>query len=84
MPAPKTRRGYSVAKWPATIAAQHAPEILNEKLAEQFGVDSVAYLPVENLRAVSGPDICAACFDGNYPVPVSGDEVSAIQVDRRG
>jgi len=66
------------------IAAQHEPEVLNAKLAEQFGVDSVAYLPVENLRAVSGKEICSACFDGNYPVPVSGDEVSAIQVDRRG
>jgi amidophosphoribosyltransferase len=66
------------------VAAQYPPEELTSALAERFAVDSVTYLPVDNLRAVAGDDICAACFDGHYPVDVSGDEMQAIQVDRRG
>ncbi len=51
------------------IAANYSVEEIEEKL----GVDSLAYLSLENLRsAVGGRDreLCDACLTGNYPVPV--------------
>ncbi|MEW6667358.1 MAG: amidophosphoribosyltransferase [Thermodesulfobacteriota bacterium] len=51
------------------IAAQKSvPEI-----RDFIGLDSLGYLSMENLvRATHIPktDLCFACFDGNYPVPV--------------
>ncbi len=47
-----------------------------EEIAEQIGVDSLAYISIEGLyRAVgnverndANPQFCDACFSGNYPV----------------
>ena len=39
------------------------------------GADSLAYLSLEGLVAATGESkrsLCAACFDGAYPVPVPG------------
>ncbi|MGM0706422.1 MAG: amidophosphoribosyltransferase, partial [Bacteroidota bacterium] len=51
-----------------------------EEIGEWLGVDSLAYLSVEGMkRAVYGANsnntqgYCAACFTGNYPVPVNMD-----------
>lgn len=62
------------------VAARLAPE----QWAEAFGVDSVTFLSLEGLRAAMGRPTCMACFDGDYAVPVSEDEIAAIVADRRG
>ena len=62
------------------VAARLTPE----EWPAAFGVDSVTFLSLEGLREVMGRPICMACFDGDYVVPVSADEVSAIVSDRRG
>lgn len=44
-----------------------------EKIAEQIGVDSLAYLSWEGMLKATGEDpnsFCSACFTGDYPVPV--------------
>jgi amidophosphoribosyltransferase len=50
------------------IAATHSVE----EIARYIGVDSLAYLSMENLRASGGypsSHYCTACFDGSYAVP---------------
>lgn len=42
-------------------------------IAEQIGVDSLAYLSHEGMLQATRQDVenfCSACFNGNYPVPV--------------
>lgn len=56
---------------------------LEERLADQFGADSVTFLSEEGLVAVAGSSICAACFTGRYPVEVRDDEQLNILRDRR-
>lgn len=52
------------------IACKHS---INE-IADIIGVDSLGYLPVENLSEMIGNDFyCSACFDGNYPTTVPKD-----------
>ena len=45
-----------------------------KELADKIGVDSLAFLSIDDLPAVT-PDLkitrCDACFTGNYPVPVA-------------
>ena len=52
------------------IACRHTiPEI-----AKIIGVDTLGYLPVDELPGLCGSaDICSACFDGSYPTPVPAD-----------
>ena len=52
------------------IACRHTvPEI-----AEQIGVDSLGFLPVESLGELAGSTgICSACFDGRYPTRTPSD-----------
>ena len=41
------------------------------EICSQIGADSLAYLPLDALRGITGTDdYCAACFDGKYPAPV--------------
>jgi amidophosphoribosyltransferase len=54
------------------------------ELARYFGVDSMTYLSLEGLAEVSGTEICSACFDGDYVVPVSEAERREIESSRRG
>lgn len=61
-----------------------AARIPEKDWARTFGVDSVTFLSVEGLRASARTPACMACFDGNYPIPVSPDEAAAIVADRRG
>ncbi len=65
----------------AELVAARVPEA---EWAKTFGVDSVTFLSVEGLRQTTRTPACMACFDGNYPIPVSTDEVAAIVADRRG
>ncbi|MFT4976036.1 MAG: amidophosphoribosyltransferase [Myxococcota bacterium] len=66
------------------IAAPWSPEDSDRAAAEYLGVDSVTFLSHEGLSAVFGEKICAACFTGDYIVPVSEDERAAIRSERRG
>lgn len=41
-------------------------------IIDELGVDSLEYLSVGDMKeAVASDDICSACADGNYPVPVA-------------
>jgi amidophosphoribosyltransferase len=44
------------------------------EIRQKLGVDSIKFMSMEQLKScVSKPaDYCYACFDGNYPLPVSG------------
>ncbi len=44
-----------------------------EEIRDFIGLDSLGYLDINNLvRATDIPteELCLACFDGNYPVPI--------------
>nr|MCR5337949.1 amidophosphoribosyltransferase [Lachnospiraceae bacterium] len=46
------------------IAQGHTPE----QIAQMIGADSVAFLTVEQAKALAGGrGVCTACFDGEYP-----------------
>jgi amidophosphoribosyltransferase len=58
-------------------------DTLEREAAAALEVESLTYLPVDAMnRVFSGPR-CAACFDGNYPQPVEGDQRASIVEDRR-
>jgi amidophosphoribosyltransferase len=57
------------------IAAQQSVE----QIRQYIGADSLAYLSLEGLfgaMKTSGEKFCAACFDGKYPTPLHGMDVS--------
>ena len=54
-----------------------------DELAAHLEADSLTYLDEAGLAAVFGPDICAACFTGRYPVKVTAQERADIMSDRR-
>jgi amidophosphoribosyltransferase len=49
-----------------------------EEIRRHLTADSLRYLTVEGLRACVGDDgrFCMACFDGNYPVPITERKVA--------
>lgn len=52
------------------IACHHSVE----EIARMIGVDSLGYLPLENLRYLCGGEgYCSACFSGCYPTAVPED-----------
>ena len=52
------------------IACHHSVE----EIARMIGVDSLGYLPLENLRDLCGGEgYCSACFSGCYPTAVPED-----------
>ncbi len=61
------------------IAARMDPEAL----AEHLNADSVTYLSVAGMTAITGTQICKACFSGDYLVPVSVAERAEIEGSRR-
>lgn len=47
-----------------------------EEIRDFIGLDSLGYLDINNLvRATDIPtgELCLACFDGEYPVPIDKD-----------
>jgi len=61
------------------IAADHTVE----EIRDFAGLDSLGYLSIENLiRATRIPkeNLCFACFDGHYPVPIE-EEVSKFSFE---
>jgi amidophosphoribosyltransferase len=65
------------------VAAQHPPEQVENALCEKLGADTLTYLSLKGLEQVMGDQVCQACFDGVYCVPVSKEERAAIYADRR-
>jgi amidophosphoribosyltransferase len=65
------------------VAAQFDSSAVESALAKQFGADSVTFLSIAGLKEVMGNEICAACFDGEYHVPVSEAEIAFINGQRR-
>lgn len=49
-----------------------------DEIAEYLTVESLRYMTVEGLRECVGPadHFCMACFDGNYPVPITEAKVA--------
>ena len=44
------------------------------EIAEMIGVDSLGYLPLEDLKYLIGSaDYCSACFSGDYPTSIPED-----------
>jgi len=51
---------------------------------EYLGADSLHYITLEKMLEIFGEqkdDFCAACFDGRYPVDVTGSDGSTNQLD---
>jgi amidophosphoribosyltransferase len=47
-----------------------------DEIRQAIGADSLAYLAVEDLKSIikdNNLDFCDACFTGNYPVHVPGE-----------
>jgi amidophosphoribosyltransferase len=55
---------------------------IEERLAARLGVDSLTYLPLSGLKSAFTHTCCAACFDGNYPLPISDEARKWIETDR--
>ena len=52
------------------IASHHS----TEEIAKMVGADSLVFLPKEKLGELTGHEhYCSACFDGNYPTAVPGE-----------
>lgn len=54
-----------------------------DQTREYLGADSLHYITLENMLGIFGEqrsDFCAACFDGNYPVDVTGPDGSTKQL----
>lgn len=66
------------------LASGWAPGRADEEAAAYLGVDSVTFLSMDGVNKVFGEQICAACFTGDYVVPVSDAEKAAIRATRRG
>ena len=52
-----------------------------EDIGKQLTADTLAYLSIEGmLKAVSNPPekYCVACFNGEYPIPFSDDEINQL------
>jgi amidophosphoribosyltransferase len=54
------------------IAAQKSVE----EIRKFIGLDSLGYLSTDNLvssTCIPREDLCLACFDGNYPIPIDSE-----------
>lgn len=58
-----------------------ACELTVSELQQHIGADSLGFLSLEGLRQVCGGSAaqCAACFNGDYPVPLSADLQASIR-----
>ena len=65
--------GIDFATREELIAGQHTPA----EICASIGADSLGYVSLEGLIAATtlpADNLCRACFDGRYPVPVSDRE----------
>ena len=54
-----------------------------DQTCEYLGADSLHYITLEKMLDIFGEqknDFCAACFDGRYPVNVTGSDGSTKQM----
>ena len=52
------------------IACKHSVE----EIAKIINADTLGYLPISKLgELIDNPNYCSACFDGDYPTPVTHD-----------
>jgi len=61
----------------ATRAELIAGSLSVEEIRESIGADSLGFVSLEGLIAATtlpGEELCHACFDGDYPVPVAESE----------
>lgn len=62
--------GTDIDSEEALIACHHCVA----EIAEMIGVDSLGYLPLEDLKHLIGSsDYCSACFSGDYPTSIPED-----------
>jgi amidophosphoribosyltransferase len=71
-------------KWPcfygidfATRAELIANGLSTDEICASIGADSLAYISLEQLieaTSIPGDDLCHACFDGQYPIPLPEPE----------
>lgn len=55
------------------IAHSHTPE----QIRDMIGADSLGYMEIEKLKNMVGDlHFCDACFTGNYPMEVPGEDIS--------
>ena len=55
------------------IAAKHS----TEEICKMIGADSLGYMEVDKLKDMVGDlKFCDACFTGNYPMEVPGEDIS--------
>jgi amidophosphoribosyltransferase len=67
----------------ATRAELIASGLSVEEIRDFTGADSLGYLSIEGLVAATGRprhQLCRACFDGEYPIPVAGERVADSQL----
>lgn len=71
--------GIDIARRAELIAATHD----HEAVRSAIGADAVVYPEVAEFRALfAGRPHCFACFDGQYPTPVSEAERSSIEREK--
>ncbi len=56
--------------------------LLEDRFSKKLGLDSLTYLPIEDLRHAYPKGHCAACFDGSYPLKLTDQERKWIEMDR--
>ncbi|GAB2583227.1 amidophosphoribosyltransferase [Streptomyces capparidis] len=72
-------------KWPcffgidfATRAELIANEMSVDEIAASLGADSLAYISIDGMieaTTIAKPDLCRACFDGEYPMELPDPEL---------
>jgi amidophosphoribosyltransferase len=71
----------------ATRAELIAGHLSPAEICASIGADSLGYVSLEGLTEASGlpaSRLCRACFDGQYPVPVTGDDHGKHVLDGLG
>jgi amidophosphoribosyltransferase len=61
----------------ATSAELIASRLAVEEIRESIGADSLGFISLDSLieaTTLPGRELCRACFDGDYPIPVAAAE----------
>jgi amidophosphoribosyltransferase len=70
----------------ATRAELIAPGISVGEICRSIGADTLGYISLEGLIACTGQPkrrLCAACFDGEYPVPIPPDRIAQMGLEEK-
>jgi amidophosphoribosyltransferase len=69
---------------PSELAARHLDI---EQMRVHLGADSLGFISLESLVAathVPSQDLCRACFDGSYQVPVPQSQIRSLSLSQQG